>query len=76
MFDFIKNIFTKEPPTVTIGAEYLLRKGGNPFAKDVRVQVKDFKDGYVLYAMYPYDGAFQSESMDIETFVGVYERIL
>jgi hypothetical protein len=77
MFELVKNIFRKESPTVTVGAEYVLRKGGNPFAKDVRVQVKDFKDGYVLYAMYPYnDGIFQNESMDIERFLGVYERIL
>ena len=73
-----QGLFGVEPPTVTIDAEYRLRRNGNPFAREVRVKVKDVKDGWVLYAMHPYGSgqAFQNESMDLQSFVGVYERIL
>lgn len=46
----------------------------NPFAVNqlCAVRIKSVKSGYVLYALAPFRGLWQNESMSIERFLSIY----
>lgn len=69
-------------PKICTGEIYILRgydskRTKNPFEKDVdyRVEIKEVKNGYVLYRLLPGDTFYQNESCGVIMFWSLYKRI-
>lgn len=62
------------PEPMKRGDIFVLKdQSDNPFAKEkYRVEIKDYKDGWVNYAFLPRGGAFDDESRKVDSFLRLY----